>query len=114
MKGLVKILSIIIILSAIGLMSFADKGGSGKKRRTQLNIQTTQNLKSSIRLDINSGMTYKGSFLTNTEQVGNILVNDAMVLFKKGNTTYILPYKQKIFIPSYSQAEGYKLIIRTR
>lgn len=114
MKSVVKILSFVFILSAIALLAFADKGGSGKKRRTQLNIQTSENLNSSVRFNLNSGLTYKGSFLTNTEQVGNIVVNDAVVLFKKGNTTYILPYKQKIFIPSYNQSEGYKLIIRPR
>ncbi|MEO9211070.1 MAG: hypothetical protein ABI208_08225 [Ginsengibacter sp.] len=113
MKLFTKILSIVLLFSGIAIFALADKGGTGKKGKTQLNISTTENIKSSMRFNLNSGVTYRGSFLINTEHVGtNTLVSDAMISYKKGNITYIIPYKQKIFIPSYSQKDGYKLIIR--
>jgi len=42
------------------------------------------------------------------------MVSDAYISYKKGNTIYILPYKQKVLIPQYTQEEGYKLILRSR
>ncbi len=115
MKLFTKILSIVLLFTGIALFALADKGGSGKKSKTQLNISTTGNLKNSMRFNLNSGVTYRGSFLLNTEQVGTTsIVSDAMISYKKGNTIYIIPYKQKIFIPSYSQQDGYKLIIRSK
>ncbi len=109
-----KIVSVILLLFGVCLITFADRGNFVKTNKTQLNIRTDGNLRNSIRFNLKSGLTYKGSFLTNQQQIGSSIVSDAYISYKKGNTVYILPYKQKILIPEYSQQEGYKLIIRGR
>ena len=95
-------------------MSLADRGGFLKKNKTHFNIITSGSLKNSIAFNLRSGVLYRGSFLLNRQLIGNTLVNDAYISYKKGNTIYVLPYKQKILIPEYTQKDGYKLIIRSR
>jgi len=109
-----KIVTVLLLVCGVCVFAFADRGGFVKKNKTQLNIKTNGNLKNSIPFNLKSGLTYRGSFLTDQEQIGNTLVSDAYISYKKGNTVYILPYKQKILIPQYSQKDGYKLIIRGR
>jgi hypothetical protein len=109
-----KIVTVLLLVCGVCVFAFADRGGFVKKNRTQLNIKTNGNLKNSIPFNLKSGLTYRGSFLTDQEQIGNSLVSDAYISYKKGNTVYILPYKQKILIPEYNQKDGYKLIIRGR
>jgi hypothetical protein len=109
-----KIVTVLLLVCGVCVFAFADRGGFVKKNRTQLNIKTNGNLKNSIPFNLKSGLTYRGSFLTDQEQIGNSLVSDAYISYKKGNTVYILAYKQKILIPEYSHKDGYKLIIRGR
>ena len=109
-----KIVSVLVLVCGVCLFGIADRGGFVKKNKTQLNIKVNGNLKNSIPFNLKSGLTYRGSFLTNQQQIGNSIVTDAYISYKKGNTVYVLPYKQKILIPEYSSQDGYKLIIRGR
>ncbi|MEP7229233.1 MAG: hypothetical protein ABI691_03215 [Ginsengibacter sp.] len=109
-----RIFIVALTFCGICFIASADRGGFVKKNKTRLNIATAGNLKNSIRFNLKSEMNYKGSFLINQRQIGNTLVNDALISYKKGNTIYLLPYKQKVLIPEYTQTGGYKLIIRSR
>ncbi|MEO8412829.1 MAG: hypothetical protein ABI472_04190 [Ginsengibacter sp.] len=109
-----KIAIVILCFCGVYFMASADRGGFVKKNKTRLNIATKGTLQNSIAFNLKSGISYKGSFLLNKQQIGNTLVSDAYVSYKKGNTIYILPYKQKVLIPEYTQRDGYKLIIRSR
>jgi hypothetical protein len=109
-----KIATVVLLVCGACLFAFADRGTFVKKNKPRLNIKTNGNLKNSIPFNLKSGLTYEGSFLFNSRKIGNSLVSDAYVSYRKGNTVYILPYKQKILIPEYSQKDGYKLIIRGR
>ena len=109
-----KIVAVIVLVCGVCVFAFADRGGFVKKNKTQLNIKTHGNLRNSIQFNLKSGLSYRGSFLTNQQQIGGSMVSDAYISYKKGNTVYILPYKQRILIPEYSQQDGYKLIIRGR
>lgn len=104
----------ILLVCGVCLFASADRGGFVKKNKTQLNINTNGNLKNSIAFNLKSGLVYRGSSILRNEQIGNNIVTDALISYKKGNTVYVLPYKQKIFIPEYNQKDGYKLIIRAR
>ncbi|MEP6949056.1 MAG: hypothetical protein ABI863_07280 [Ginsengibacter sp.] len=114
MNRYVKIAIGVMIACSVWFLASADRGGFIKKTKTHLNIPLRGTLKNSIAFNLKSGINYRGSFLLNTQQVGNNLVSDAFISYKKGNTIYILPYKQKILIPEYTQKDGYKLIIRSR
>ena len=110
-----KILIVLLFVCGVAFYTFADKGGFAKKSKTQLNIKTTAgSLKNSIQFNLRSGLLYRGSFLLNKQQIGNSVVSDAYISYKKGNTVYILPYKQRVLIPEYSQKDGYRLIIRSK
>ncbi|MEO6893563.1 MAG: hypothetical protein ABI136_00940 [Ginsengibacter sp.] len=109
-----RIVTVIVLVCGICLFAFADRGGFVKKNKPRLNIETNGNLKNSIPFNLKSGLIYRGSFFTNSQKIGNTMVSDVYVSFKKGNTIYIVPYKQKILIPEYTQKEGYKLILRSR
>ncbi|MEO6814042.1 MAG: hypothetical protein ABI172_08935 [Ginsengibacter sp.] len=109
-----RILPVILLFCGVCLLASADRGGFVKKNKTHLNINTSGNLKNSISFNLKSGLTYRGSFLLNKQQIGDAEISDAMISYKKGNTVYILPYKQKVLIPDYNQNNGYKLIIRPR
>lgn len=114
MKKYTRILTVILLFCGVCVLASADRGDLLKKKKTHLNINTSGNLKNSIAFNLKSGLTYRGSSLLNKRQVGNAVVSDALITYKKGNTTYIIPYKQKIFTPQYSQNDGFKLIIRLR
>ena len=98
-------------------VTFADRGaGKKSKVKTVLNINTGNSLKNSILTNIRYGMTYKGSLLTTTRQTNsNAIVNSSLMTYQKGNTTYIIPYKNKLTVvdmkPGYT---GVKLIIRSK
>ncbi len=114
MNKYAKIAMGVLVACGVWFIASADRGGFVKKSKTRLNIAVQGTLKNSIAFNLKSGISYKGSFLLNTQQVGNTFMSDAFVSYKKGNTIYILPYKQKLVIPEYSQKDGYKLIIRSR
>ncbi|MEO8960862.1 MAG: hypothetical protein ABI325_03210 [Ginsengibacter sp.] len=114
MKVFSKILISGLFICGVGFYTLADKGRFVKKNKTQLNIKTTETLQNSIPFNLKSGLVYRGSILLNKQQIGNSIVNDVYISYRKGNTVYILPYKQRILIPEYSQKDGYKLIIRSK
>ena len=115
MKKISKILFFLTVFSIICYVAIADRGGFGRKKsKIQLNITTLTTLKRSIPLNLRSGVNFKGSQLLNRKQIGNTIFNTTLISYKKGNSIFILPYKQKILITSYSQASGYKIIIRRK
>ncbi len=109
-----KIGLMILLVCGVCFIALADRGGFVKKNKTRLNIATAGTLKNSIAFNLKSGVVYKGSFFLNNQQIGDTYIADAFISYKKGNTTYILPYKQKMVIPEYTQKDGYKLIIRSK
>ena len=109
-----RLISVILLVCGVCLFTFADRGGFVKKNKTHLNINTSGNLRNSIAFNLKSGLSYRGSTILSKVQIGDHTVNDALISYKKGNTVYVLPYKQKILMQQYSQSDGYKLIIRSK
>ncbi|MEO7802160.1 MAG: hypothetical protein ABIR81_09180 [Ginsengibacter sp.] len=114
MQKFSKILLIVLMFSGISWMSFADRGGLIKKtNKVKLNIHTAPTLKKSIAFNLRSGLVFKGSSLLSNQQIGNTLFSKGLMTYRKGNTVYITPFKQKMLIPQYDQATGSKLVIRS-
>ncbi|MEP6615447.1 MAG: hypothetical protein ABJA57_02660 [Ginsengibacter sp.] len=114
MKSSFQIAFIVLFVSCISIIASADRGGFGRKRtKVNLNITTSSTLKNSIAFNLRSGLIYRGSSLISHHFVGKNSFDNALVTYKKGNTIYILPYKQRILISDYSPS-GYKLIIRSK
>jgi hypothetical protein len=115
MSKITKIILFSSILSGIVLTTLADRGvGKKNKHIITLNINTTGSFVNDISLNLKTGLTYKGSLLSNTSQTSSTSVTtNTFLTYKKGNTIYILPFKQKILVPEVSQGyTGMKLIIR--
>lgn len=103
------------ILTGTMLVSFADRG-IGKKSKTKvlLNINTNNAIRNSVSFNLKAGLKYKGSLLSNTQQP-NSLTSTELVTYQKGNSIYIVPYKQKIIVPEIKQGyTGLKLIIKPK
>ncbi len=109
-----KISTLILLICFVTYVALADRGGFGRRNKIHFNIVTLNTLKNSISFNLKSGLSYKSYNILNKQEVGNSIFSNSIVSYQKGNTIYILPYKQKILIQSYTPASGYKLIIRAK
>jgi hypothetical protein len=109
-----KIAAIVLLFCFVTYVAIADRGGFGRRNKIHFNIITLNTLKNSIAFNLKSGLTYRGNTILNQQQISNSIFTNTIVSYQKGNTIYILPYKQKVLIQSYSPASGYKLIIRSK
>ncbi len=110
-----KMILVILMLSGIGFSAMADKGiGKKSKAKVTLNINSGNNLRNSISLNLKTGLKYTGSLLVNQEVAGTSYLSNSLLTYQKGNTVYIIPQKQIIAMPDMKQGyTGMKLIIKT-
>ena len=113
MSRITKILFLAVILNGIMLISFADRGISKKaKSKISLNIASNSSFNNTLSFNLKTGLKYKGSLLGN-ENIGSSSLYNTLITYQKGNTIYILPYKQKVIVPEIQQGyTGMKLIIK--
>ncbi len=104
------------ILFSVVTEAWADRGiGKKNKNKTILNISAPADIKNSIGFNLKSGLSYKGSLLNTRSTMGNSIINTSIVTYQKGNTTYIIPYKNKITVAEMRQGyTGMKIIIRKK
>ena len=121
MNNKTKIILLSGLLTGVVFSGFADRGLGGGKGKTKvtLNIKTTGSFINNLSFNLKSGLTYKGSLLSNrtnnetTSAYSSITLNNSFATYQKGNTVYIVPFKQKILVPEVKQGyTGMKLIIR--
>ena len=109
-----KIAAIALLICFVTFVAIADRGGFGRRNKIHFNIITLNTLKSSIGFNLKSGLLYRGNSVINLQNTGNSIFTISIARYQKGNTVYILPYKQKVLTQSYSPSSGYKLIIRSK
>lgn len=111
MHKIAKIILLLAVCNGILLSVFADRG-VGKKSKTKISFDIKPNaVKSSINFTLKSGLTYKGSLINFSAPVSN--GTNTLVTYKKGNVTYIVPYKQKVITSEIGKGyTGMKLIIK--
>lgn len=114
MSKKLKIASLFVCMMCVVLFTFADRGISKKsKSRVALNIPTKNNFKNALSVNLKSGLTYNGSLIAPTTVKPNNF-STSLITYQKGNTTYILPYKQRMVVTEVKQGyAGMKLIIKT-
>ena len=110
-----KILLLAISLNSIMLLSYADRGVTKKgKTKITLNIAPSTSLKTDLSFNLKSGLKYKGSLLSGSTKTSTMVMQNTVVTYQKGNTIYVIPYKQKIIVPEMRQGyTGMKLIIKS-
>ncbi|MEO6488408.1 MAG: hypothetical protein ABIO04_00590 [Ferruginibacter sp.] len=113
MTRIIKKILLFSILTGTMLVSFADRGvGKKSKSKIMLNINTNNSFKTSF--NINAGMKYRGSLLTNVQKQNTSLNTTELITYQKGSSIYIVPYKPKVIVPEVKQGyTGIKLIIKT-
>ena len=115
MSKISKIVMILVILNGIMLTTFADRGVGKKKTKVSLNIVNNTSFSKALSFNLKTGLKYKGSLLTSIEANKNSILYNTLVTYQKGNTIYIIPYKQKIVVPEMKQGyTGMKLIIKPK
>lgn len=121
MKRFTRISLLTILLTVQMFASFADRGAGKKKgNKLVLNIKTTTSFNASLNFNLSNGLKYNGSFLSPLTVAKKIYTPNqfsfnAFVTYKKANSVYIVPYKQKIFVADVHQGyAGTKLIIKMK
>lgn len=106
---------IVSLLISLTFSSLADRGiGRRSKNKIMLNITTPTTLRSSLFLNLKSGLKYTGNLLNTQQLSGTSFTNNNIVTFQKGNTVYIIPFRQKMIAPESTRGYlGMKLIIRS-
>lgn len=95
-------------------ISFADRGLNKKKNKVVLNINSPYNFKNSLNFNLRNGLKYTGSLSTHSVTPTTAIPTTFkyLITYQKGNSVYILPYKQRIVSadirPGYA---GAKLVI---
>ena len=115
MIKMTKLILIVSVLAGTALSALADRGiGRKSKNKVALNISVSSTLKNSISFNLKSGLTYTGSLLSK-KQVTGLSMNNTLITYQKGNTTYIIPYKSKNTVPDIQPGySGMKIIIRKK
>ncbi len=120
MKKLSKILLLLLTVTGVAYASIANRGiGKRNKNKISLNIINPYrgaafNLRSAIAFNLKLGLKYTGSLTTTYQQFSHSsITSNTLVTYQKGNTVYIIPYKQKVAVPEMRQGyTGIKLILR--
>lgn len=110
-------IALFFVLMTGTMLAFADRGvGKKVKNRVILNISTPANttFKKALALNLKSGLTYKGSLIAVSKKSNTSAISSNLVTYQKGNTIYIVPFKQKIIVSEIKQGyTGMKLIIKS-
>jgi hypothetical protein len=115
MKKTTKIVLFLIILNGIMINTFADRGVGKKKTKVSLNIVNNTSFSKALSFNLKTGLKYKGSLLTSIETNKNSILYNTLVTYQKGNTIFIVPYKQRVVVPEMRQGyTGMKLIIKPK
>lgn len=113
MKPYFRILSLVTLFTIQMNISFADRGINKKKNKVVLNIKSANNFKSSLNFNLKNGLKYKGTLIPNSVTTTTPSAFKYLITYQKGNSVYILPYKQKMVVADVRQGyAGAKLIIR--
>jgi hypothetical protein len=119
MKKTLRILFLTTLLMGQLITSYADRGAGKKRSKVVLNIKMPTTFTKSLDFNLKNGMKYTGSFLsplaTNKTTTFSPFKFNTIITYKKGNSIYIVPYKQKVFVADSRQGyAGTKLIIKMR
>lgn len=105
---------LLFLMNGIMLSSWADRGVGKKKSKLSLNLNTPRST-GTVSLTLKSGLSYKGNQINSNESKNKSFSDITTLSYKKGNTIYIIPYKQKVVVPDVKQGyTGVKLIIKPK
>jgi hypothetical protein len=94
--------AVVLSLAACAISAFAVLGDKGKtpKNRSLLSNENLAVVRGNFSLK--SNYNFRGSQIINPNQKNEYINLNTVVTYQKGNTTYIVPLKKKIFITTQS------------
>ena len=115
MSKITKIVLFLAALNGIVLTTMADKGVGKTKKRPGVSATRASDYNKTLSFNLKSGLKYKGTLLNSVESSKYAVSYNTLVTFQKGNTIYIVPYKQKVVVPEMKPGyTGMKLIIKPK
>jgi len=87
------------MLAAYTLSAFAILGDKGKNTRSRASLLSNNNI--SVMpgsFSLRSGYNFRGSQIINTTKSGEYINLNTVLTYQRGNATYIVPLKKKIYI----------------
>lgn len=115
MSKITKIVLLIAAFNGIVLTTMADKGVGKAKKKPSVSAIRSASYSKTLSFNLKSGLKYKGTLLNSVESSKDAVSYNTLMTFQKGNTIYILPFKQKIVVPEIKPGyTGMKLIIKPK
>jgi hypothetical protein len=89
--------AVVSLLAVSAVSAFAILGDKGKTPRNH-SFLSNQNLTIPGNFSLKSNYNFRGSQVINTARSAQYINLNTVLTYQKGNTTYIVPLKKKIFI----------------
>lgn len=105
MIKIIKTSILVVVLICTTHTVLADKGiGKKAKNKVTVNISSNFNsIKNSLYSNLKNGLFYRGSILVKKQYSTSSVYNTSLITFQKGNTTYVVSYKNRIVMPDIKQ-----------
>ena len=89
----------VFLLAASAISAFAILGDKGRTPKTNRSFLSNQNFAvNSTSFSLKSRYNFRGSQIINPDATTEYINLNTVITYQKGNTTYVVPLKKKIFI----------------
>jgi hypothetical protein len=97
----VGIFCLLVIIVTLGFASSSSKGGGGEKKNKASLMNNFTPIRSINGFTLKATKpSFSGSFIRSQEKENSRLSINTLITYQRGNTTYILPYKYRVAIPT--------------
>lgn len=90
-------IAVVVLLAASAVSAFAILGDKGRTPKNR-SFLSNQNLMVPGNFSLRSNYNFRGSQVLNFTKSSEYINLNTVLTYQKGNTTYIVPLKKKIFI----------------
>ncbi|HET9057912.1 MAG TPA: hypothetical protein VFN30_13785 [Chitinophagaceae bacterium] len=96
---------IFIAFTCLYMASFGSFIGAGDKKDSKTkddrNSKVFSDFKNTMHFSLRNGMMFHGNKILNTQYCKKSIVYNSVITYTKGNTIYIIPHKQSIFVSKF-------------
>ncbi|HET9826093.1 MAG TPA: hypothetical protein VFP87_12215 [Chitinophagaceae bacterium] len=91
--------TVVFLLAASAISAFAILGDKGKTPKANRSFLSNESFAlASASFSLKSHYNFRGSQIINPAPVAEYIDLNTVITYQKGNTTYVVPLKRKIFI----------------
>jgi hypothetical protein len=100
---------IIFVLTGLTVISFGSIGGGGSKSKSLIKSDFIP-LRTSRGFTLKAGPNYRGSMIVKEERTTHYISYNSLVTYQKGNSTYILPNKYRIYLSPNNSKNSLQMV----